>query len=290
MKFKLFVHASALVFSAAAFCLPAAGQTNENAARDAGSPPRYINVVHELLKPGRAAAYSGMLSSIRREYDQFGIPAYWLELKSITGPDDAMSLNFFDSFEEAGKMAGSIGSAVGAHPELAALQDRLLEENVASVTNLFAERADGLSSRAASINFAKMRLLQVTVFRVYPGNEGEFAEAARSIAAAYEKVEGTPPWVVYAVNSGAPAPCYLMLTALSSLKDEDAAAARRAPAMEALGTTAQLKLQELARSVYQSVETNIYFVDPQASHMPQDFTAEDPIYWLAKPDRTSQAP
>src|SRR5262249_2051190 len=156
--------------------------------------------------------------------------------------------------EAAGNMAGAIGSAVGAHPELAALQDRLLEENVTSVTNLFAERVDALSSRAESVNFAKMRLLHVTVFRVYPGPEVECSEAAKSLAAAYEKIEGSPPWVVYAVNAGAPAPCYLMFTALSSLKDEDAAAARRKPAMEVLGTPVQYKLLNLARSAYQSVE------------------------------------
>ena len=78
-----------------------------------------------------------------------------------------------------------------------------------------------------------------------------------------------------------------MLTALSSLKDEDDAA-RRAPAMEAAGAAAQQRLQEIARSAYDSIETNIYVVNPLLSHMPRDFTAEDPAYWISR--ATSEAP
>ncbi len=73
-----------------------------------------------------------------------------------------------------------------------------------------------------------------------------------------------------------------MLTTLSSLKDEDDAAARRASAMEAAGPAVQQRLQEIARSAYDSIETNIYAVNPQLSHMPRDFTAEDPAYWMPK--------
>jgi hypothetical protein len=257
-------------------------QENKSSPRSAGSPPLYINFVHERLRPGRGAAYDGMLSSIRGDYERFNIAAYWIELKSMTGPDEILALNLFDSFGDIEKMAAGLAAGVAAHSGLAGLQDRLLAENVSNVTNFIAERVDALGSRAATINFAKMRLLHLTVFSIRPGHEAEFAEAAKSVAAAYEKVEGSPAWVIYAVHSGAPAPSYLMLTALSSLKDEDAAA-RRAPAMEAAGAAVQQRLQEIARSAYDSIETNIYSVNPQLSHMPKDFTALDPNYWQPEP-------
>ena len=269
----------ALGFSAGA---QTAAQENPSYGRSAGSPPRYINFVHERLRPGRGTAYDGMLSSIRGDYERFNIPAYWIELKSITGPDEILALNFGDSFADFEKMGGGMAAGIAAHPELAGLQDRQLAENTSSVTNFIAERVDALGSRATTINFAKMRLLHLTVFNIRPGHEAEFAEAAKSIAAAYEKIEGSPAWVMYAVHSGAPLPSYLMLTALSSLKDEDAAAARRAPAMEAAGAAVQQRLHEIARSAYDSIETNIYSVNPQLSHMPKDFTALDPNYWITK--------
>jgi hypothetical protein len=288
MKPKRSVRTSAAIVAVLTLCFSARGQTpaqeNPPSASSAGSPPRYINVVHERLKPGRGAAYDGMLSSIRGGYERFNIPAYWIELRSFTGPDESFALNFFDSFADMEKMAGDLAAAVAAHPDLAGLQDRLLEENVSTARNLIAERVDAISSHAGTINFAKMRLLHLTVFHVHPGHETEFAEAAKSIADAYEKGQGSPAWVIYAVNAGTQAPCYLMLTALSSLKDEDAAAARRAPAMEAAGAAVQQRLQEIARAAYDSIETNVYFVNPQLSHMPKDFTALDPAFWGTKVD------
>jgi hypothetical protein len=260
----------------------APAQENNPSARSAGSPPQYINVVHERLKPGRDAAYDGMLSNIRDDYERFNIPAYWIELKSMTGPNESLAFNFFGFFGDMEKMAADLSAGVAARPELAGLQDRLLAENVSNISNFIAERVDALGSRAATINFAKMRLLHLTVFHIRPGHEAEFAEAAKSVAAAYEKIEGTPAWVTYAVNAGAPAPSYLVLTALNSLKDEDAAAARRAPAMDAAGPAVQQRLQEIARSAYDSIETNIYFVNPHLSHMPADITAVDPAYWKPK--------
>lgn len=271
---------TAAIAVALVFAFPPRAQTP---AHSAGSPPQYLNVVHERLKPGHGAAYDGMLSSIRGSYERFNIPAYWIELKSVTGPDEILALNLADSFGDFEKMGAGMGVSIAAHPELAGLQDRQLAENTSSVTNFIAERVDDLSFPAASINFAKMRLLHLTVFNIRPGHEAEFAEAAKSIATAYEKVAGTPAWVMYAVHSGAPVPSYLMLTALNSLKDEDAAAARRAPAMEAAGAAVQQHLQEIARSAYDSIETNIYVVNPHLSHMPADFTAEDPAYWMPKP-------
>jgi hypothetical protein len=269
-----------------AFCFLAGAQVraqeNPPSPRSAGLPPQYLNVVHERLKPGHGAAYDGMLSSIRGSYERFGIPAYWIELKSITGPDEILALNLADSFGDFEKMGAGMAASIAAHPELAGLQDRQLAENTSSVTNFIAERVDDLSFHAAGINFAKMRLLHLTVFNIRPGHEAEFAEAAKSIAAAYEKVASSPAWVVYAVHSGAPVPSYLMLTALSSLKNEDAAAARRTPAMDAAGPAVQQRLQEIARSAYDSIETNIYFVNPQLSHMPANFTAVDPAYWTPR--------
>ena len=285
MKTSRFLPTGTAIIAVLAFFPPRAqtrAQENSPSAHSPGSPPRYINVVHERLKPGRDAAYDGMLSNIRDDYERFNIPAYWIEMKSITGPNEGFAFNLGESFGDLEKMGAGMAAAVAAHPELAGLQDRLLAENTSSVTNFIAERVDALGSRAATINFAKMRMLQVTVFHIRPGHEAEFAEAAKTIASAYEKVAGSPAWVIYAVHSGAPVPCHLMLTTLSSLKDEDDAAARHVPAMEVAGAATQQRLQEIARSAYDSIETNIYNVNPLLSHMPRDFTAEDPGYWMPK--------
>ena len=79
MKTSRFLLASTAIIAVLAFFSPRAqtrAQENPPSAHSAGSPPRYINVVHERLKPGRDAAYDGMLSNIRDDYERFNIPAY----------------------------------------------------------------------------------------------------------------------------------------------------------------------------------------------------------------------
>ena len=283
MKLTQPLRAGTAILALLALCFSARAQTSmpENPS-PAGSPPRYINVVHERLKPGRGTAYDAGLSSIRDSYERFDIAAYWIATRSITGPDEMLAFNFGESFGDLEKMGAGVAAGMAAHPELIGPQDRLLEENVSAVSNLIAERVDALGSRTGTVNFAKMRLLHLTVFQIRPGHEAEFVEASRTVASVFENIEGTPPWVVYAVNAGAPSPAYLVLTALSSLKDEDDAAARRAPAMAAAGAAIQRRLSELARSAYESTETNIYVVNPKLSHMPKDFTAGDPSFWQPK--------
>jgi len=109
------VAALAFGFSARAQ-IPA--QENAPTAHSAGSPPQYLNVVHERLKPGHGAAYDGMLSSIRESYERFNIPAYWIELKSITGPDEGFSLNFGDSFGDLEKMGAGMAAVLRLIPSL----------------------------------------------------------------------------------------------------------------------------------------------------------------------------
>jgi hypothetical protein len=296
MKLNHSLRASTVLLAALAFCIATRKQTSAQENPPAASPPRYINFVHERLKPGREAAYGRLLGEIRDRYERFNIPAYWVELRSLTGPDEMAALNFFDSFAEIQNVIDGIGAGVGAHPELARLQGQLLEENVSSVTNLIAVRVDAFGSRGAPINIAKMRLLELTVYNIRPGHEAEFAEAAQIAAAAYEKVEERPPWAIYKVVAGSPAPAFLMLTALGALKDEDAAAIRRAPAEQSAGLAVGERLQEIAGAAYDSVESNIYLVNPQLSHVPKNFAALDPDYWtpkratIARVKNTSSAP
>ena len=104
-------------------------------------------------------------------------------MKSITGPDESFSLNFGDSFgdlEKNGRPAWP--QVLRPIPSWPVCKTVCSAENTSSVTNFIAERVDALGSRAATINFAKMHMLQVTVFHIRPGHEGEFAEAAKSIA------------------------------------------------------------------------------------------------------------
>ena len=79
-------------------------------------PPKFLNMVHQELKPGRVWEYDELETSIARIYTREGIPVYWLELESITGPSEVLYLNLFDSAEDLAKSEKASSAALAAHP------------------------------------------------------------------------------------------------------------------------------------------------------------------------------
>ena len=62
-----------------------------------GDPPKFLNMVHQELKPGRIGAYDEMETSIARIYNRENIPVFWVALESITGTPEVLYLNLYDS-------------------------------------------------------------------------------------------------------------------------------------------------------------------------------------------------
>ena len=242
-----------------------------------GTPPKFLNIVHETLQPGKNSASDAEEAAILRGYNRAKIPAYWIEWESVTGLPEVLALNFFDSFEQAEQAIGALGAALAAHPELAKMQDHKLQANTISVRNVFTLRRDDLSYGV--INFAKARLLRLTTIEVRPGYEAEFVEGARNIVAATKSAGADASWAVYEVNAGMPSPTFLYLTPMRSLKEIDAAAARRNLYEGAKADAFQQRLQEIARSAYASTESQIYFVRRELSHVSKEFAAGDPEFW-----------
>ncbi len=137
-------------------------------------PPKFLNMVHQELKPGRAWEYDELETSIARIYAREAIPVYWMELESITGPSEVLYLNLFDSSEDLAKSEKSLSAALAAHPELAQTQDRLLQENTSSGTTVLGVRRDDMGYRANTIDFSKMRALRLSTVFAHPGYERAF--------------------------------------------------------------------------------------------------------------------
>jgi hypothetical protein len=161
-----------------------------------------------------------------------------------------------------------------------------LLDNVTSLQTVFTLLRDDLGY--GTVNFAKARLLRVTTIEVRPGHEGEFVEGARSIRAASERSHADVAWAVYEVNAGIPSPAFLFITPMRSMKEIDAAVARRNLYEDAKGDAFQQRLREIARSAYTTLESQIYSVGREQSHVSKEFAAEDPGFWRAATDQSSE--
>ena len=262
------------------FSAPAVRAQINQASRLAGEPPKILNIVHQLLIPGKGSAYAQLLGHIAKTYAQAQIPVYWIQAQSLTGSYGEMSLNFFDSFANAEAALNTLAQTVASRPTLAQMQEQLLGY-VSSETNTIAVRRDDISYHAATIDFSKASVLRVATILVRQGHEDEFAQAMKDLSAAYGKLNADAPWATYQVNAGAPSTTFVILMPMRSLKEMDDYIARTRALRDAEGDPVYLRLQETARNAYVSWDSEIYIVNAAVSHVADDFAAGDPQFWRA---------
>jgi len=263
------------------------GQSTSSAATAGpGAQPKFLNVIHMALQPGKNSAHAEQEAAIVRGYSESRIPVYWLEWDSVTGPSGALYLNLFDSFEQAENTGAAMGAGLAANPKLAKMQEQLLLDHVTSLQTVFTLLRDDLGY--GTVNFAKARLLRVTTIEIRPGHEGEFVEAARGIRAASEKAHAEVAWAVYEVNAGMAGPAFLYITPMRSMKEIDDAVARRNLYEDAKSDAFQQRLREIARSAYTTTESQIYAVGREQSHVSKEFAGEDPKFWERAGDQKSK--
>src|SRR4029077_2135536 len=268
-------------------CAVPAQEKSADAAK--AGPPKYLNIVHQELKPGRAGAYDEMESSIARIYNRENIPVFWVELESITGPSEVLYLNLFDSSEEMAKAMDALNAGLAAHPELAQMQDRLLQENTSNGTTVLGVRRDDMGYRAKSIDFSKMRVLRLSTVFAHAGYERAFMETEWSLSEASEKVHAQAAWAVYEVVGGLPERAFVIVTPMQSLREIDGIFETSESLKTTEGGALQQHLQELARVAYGTSDTRLFAVGQKMSHVTRKFAAGDADFWTPAASSAPQA-
>src|SRR5439155_1739407 len=103
--------------------------------------------------------------------------------------------------------------------ELARLQ-RADAEHITSVRSIQAVARKDLS-RGAFPDPGKQRFYEITVFRVRPGHEGEFAAAGKAYGSAAGRTAPSTSYRVYEVTAGMPKPTYLIFSSMVAFGELD---------------------------------------------------------------------
>lgn len=264
-------------------------RAQENGADEAtAGPPKFLNMVHQELKPGRNGAYAELETSIAHIYSRENIPVFWIELGSITGPSEVLYLDLFDSSQEMAKTMDALNAGLAAHPELAQMQDRLLLENTSNGTSVLGVLRDDMGYRVKTIDFSKMRILRLSTVFAHPGYERAFMETEWSLSEASERVNARSAWAVYEVVGGLPEPAFVIVTPMQSLQDIDGLLEASDSLKTTEGGALEQHLQELARIAYGTSDTRLFAVAPRMSHVSKKFAASDADFWA--PAMLSAAP
>src|SRR5579871_5846544 len=260
----------------------ATGQTKD-VIRSETAPPKLVVLVYQKFPFDKAAESGKALAAAARACANLEVPNSWIVLESLTGDSEVLS---FDPFAHIGQAFAEWGPIYAAHAELGKFQAQI-NGALASQRTIVAERRDDLSYRPNRIDLSKARFLRVLEVRLHPGHEGEFAEAFKTLAAAYEKTESDLPWVVYQVNVGMSSPTFVAFVPMRTLAQNDDLLNLRERLHEAEGEAAE-RMQQISRAAYAHTESNLYAISPEKSHVSKEFAAGDPEFWTPNPPAPSR--
>jgi hypothetical protein len=274
-------HYIAMVAAFVLICAGGATGQTKGLIRPETAPPKLVMLVYQRFPLDKAAESGRALAAAAQACANLEVPNSWIVLDSITGDSEVLSFDPFDSFAQIGEAFAEWGPIYAAHAELGKFQAQI-NGALASQRTIVAERRDDLSYRAKHIDLSKARFLRVLEVRLHPGHEGEFAEAFKNLAAAYEKTESDLPWVVYQVNVGMPSPTFFAFVPMRTLAQNDDLLKLRDLLHEAEGEAAE-HMQQIARAAYAHTESNLYAISPEKSHVSKEFAAGDPEFWTSQP-------
>jgi hypothetical protein len=257
----------------------AAGQTTDPMNSET-APPKLVMLVYQRFPFDKMTQSGKALAAAARACASIDVPNSWIVLDSVTGEQEVLSFDPFDSFAHIDKAFAEWGPIYAAHPELGKAQAQIVGALVSQRT-IVAVRRDDLSYRTSRIDLSKARFLRALEVRLHPGREGDFAEAFQKLSAAYEKTDSNLPWVVYQVNVGMPSPTFFVFVPMKTLAQNDDLLNRQGKLLEIEGEAAE-RMRQIAREAYAHTESNLYAVSPEKSHVSKEFAAGDPEFWAPK--------
>jgi hypothetical protein len=242
--------------------------------------PKLLQIYREQVKTGHAAAHAKTEAGWPAAFAKSKSPDYYLAMVSMTGPQVVWFVSPWDSYTAWGKSM----ARDEANAELSAELERLSAadaEHVESLPSLEAMARPDLS-HGTYPDLNRQRFWEITIMRVRPGHDDQFAAAAKAYKTMAARSMPNARWRVYQLSAGMPGSTYLIFSSIESFGQFDA--------MFAEGMAAEKTMTAEERSVFQkfdtealiSAESNKYRLDPNMSYVSPETRAADPAFWSKK--------
>jgi hypothetical protein len=243
------------------------------------SQPNVLQIFREEVKVGHDADHAKTEAAVVAAFERAKFPHFVIGLASLTGPPEAWFVIPFDSHAAIGESIKHI-SEEPLGSEFARLS-RADAEHVTSLRSIQAVARKDLS-RGPFPDAGKQRFYEITIFRVRPGHEGEFAAAGKAYGAAAGRSAPSAAYRVYEVTAGMPTPTYLIFSSMVSFGDVDKMMSDGEATMKAATSEEMAALQKFSTDALISSETFRFRLDPEMSYVPKEVRAQDPSFWMPK--------
>jgi len=247
------------------------------AAQDATPPPppKVLVVQREYLKPGKAGnVHVQSEGAFIKAQNDAKWPTHYIAMDSMSGPTRALFMFGYDSFDDYGKdqeaqaKNGDFASAIDA----ASLADGELLTRYDINTYLYHPEMS-LHDR---IDVSHARYWEFTVFRIKQGHEKEWTDLAKLYVDGFKNVP-TTHWAsyesMYGENNGG---MWAIINPMRSLGEIDKGLESGKAFEAALGEAGMKHAAELAAACIESVQTNLFAVNPKESYVDASWVTSAP--------------
>jgi hypothetical protein len=277
---RVYLVASAVAGAA----VPALAQGTQGSAAPGmgGTPPPFIRIYREEVRPGKGAAHSANEAAWAAAFNKNQTPERWLALTTIAGPSEA----WFVSPQQSWEAMQREDDAMEANPAIMADADKysaLDGELLSRTSTMIAAYRPNISFQSG-VMLPQMRYMAVDMVRVKPGRVREFVESWREVVAAHEKAKMNEHWAVFQVVAGYPDGTFLFMYPMKSLAEIDQSGPMHTGEAyrDAVGESGRIRMNEVTMNAVEMSQRLIFSMNPKMSLLPKEWTDADP-YWAPKP-------
>ena len=243
------------------------------------TPPKVLTVTREFLKPGKnGTPHDKTESEFVAAMRDAKWPSYYFGLDSLSGKVRSIFLTGYDSFDawEKDVRAQQKNPKLAAALERAYADDAPLLDSVDQSVWFFRED----QSHHPTTEIGSARMMELEVFRLKPGHEGDWDAIVKLVKDAYAKgLEGH--WDMFQLVYGG-GPAYVVIVPLKGGAEIDRNWAAGKKFEEAMGAEGMRKLGELSAAAIESIEDNLFVINPKMSYVPDDVAKSAPEFWRPK--------
>jgi hypothetical protein len=244
------------------------------------SQPAMLQIIIEEVKVGHDVDHSRTEAGWPVAFEKAKFPYYGLGMTTLTGRPEAWFVNPFDSNQAFGDNLKRSSDDPALAAELARLS-RADAEHISGIRTLLAIARKDLS-HGQFPDTSRQRFWEITLFRVRPGHEDEFAAAGKAFGAAASRSAPDMSYRVYEVTAGMPGPAYLIFSSVTSFGDFDKDQAAGESVMKGMNKDEMAAMQKFSSDGLISAETQRFRLDPDMSYVPKEVRAQDPAFWAPK--------
>ena len=250
--------------------------------------PGMVMITREMVKAGRNAEHEKFEMGWPAAYEHAKSTFNYIALTSMTGPNEAWFISPYSSNSAIGQSMKEEAANPALSAELARLS-RGDAEYINGTQNILADARPDLSYGAFP-NIAAQRYWEISIFRVRPGHEGQFEQAAKTYIASAKRNAPDVSFRVYQVAAGMPGPAFVIFGSVASYADFDHSAETGRAIMGKMTAEEGAVMQNVSQEGIVNIESQRFALNPAMSFVDKATRDQDPAFWVPRKPPVKKAP